>query len=395
MPHRSIRLASLMTASLGLIAVTACSGTRSNPVGPSSRPENGAGVFSAVGGAAAPVSVSWSCLTSPGCGAGASATARAAAALTAPNAPSNLAASVSGTTVTLSWTAPATGDAASAYVVEAGSTPGTSNLANSNTGHTTPSLVATDVPVGTYYVRVRAQNTAGVSAASNEIVVTVGGTPCTPAAPSGLTSTVSGSSVTFTWTAPGGTCRPTTYELDAGSSSGASNLATVATGSTLTSFSANNVANGTYYVRVRAANGANLSPASNEVVVTVGSTTSASLTGRWLGLSPDGLIIDASTGSCDIEEDIQLDLTQTGSALTGTLTERIRKVNPARPTCDTVGAVYGPWVVAGTAGAGTVTLTVTVEKGQTSTYTGTFTATRMVLTPGTLLTGAVMTLNRQ
>lgn len=399
MSHRSIRLASLITASVGLMAVTACSGTRSNPAAPSSRTENGAGAFAVVAGAAAPAIVSWSCLTSPGCtAAGAHAGGPGVAALSAPNAPSNLAASVRGSTVTLTWTAPQSGDRATSYVVEAGSTSGSSNLANMNFDGVEQllSLVVTNVPVGTYYVRVRAQNSAGLSAASNEIVVTVGGAPCTPAAPSGLTSSVSGSSVTFTWTAPGGTCTPTTYELDAGSSPGASNLAVVATGTTLTSFSANNVANGTYYVRVRAANGANLSSPSNEVVVVIGSTTSASLTGRWLGLAPDGFVIDPATGSCEIEYDIQLDLTQTGSALTGTTISRVRKVNPARPTCSRVGNVDGPWPVSGTAGAGTLTITVTAQKGETSTFSGTFTATRMVLTPGTLLSGAaVMTLNRQ
>lgn len=216
-----------------------------------------------------------------------------------------------------------------------------------------------------------------------------------PNTPSNLAASVSGSTVTLTWTAPSSGDAASSYVVEAGSTPGASNLAAVATGNTLRSFSANNVANGTYYVRVRAANGANLSSPSNEVVVTIGSTTSASLTGRWVGVSPDGLVIDAATGSCDLEEDIQLDLTQTGSTITGTMTERIRKVNPARPTCDTVGAVYGPWSVSGTAGAGTLTITVTAEKNQTSTYTGTFTATRIVLTPGTLITGAVMTLNRQ
>jgi hypothetical protein len=351
----------------------------------------------AVAGPAAPAIVSWSCLTTPGCtGARASASTRGVAGLSVPNAPSNLAASVSGATVTLTWRGPQITDGVTSSLVEAGSTSGTSNLASINVEHNL-SLVATNVPVGTYYVRVRSQNSAGTSEASNEVVVIVGGASCTPAAPSGLTSSVSGSSVAFTWTAPGGTCTPTTYELDAGSSSGASNLAVVATGNTSTSFFASNVGAGTYYVRVRAANGANLSTASNEAVVTVGSTSSAGVTGRWVGLAPDGLVIDAATNSCEIESDVELNLSQTGSAVTGTITSRVRKLNPNRPGCGShVGLVDGPSPISGTVGAGTVTMTMTADHAETSTLRGTFSATRMVLTLGTLTSGAaVMTLNRQ
>lgn len=297
---------------------------------------------------------------------------------------------MSGATVTLTWT----GDGG--FLVEAGSASGTSNLASMNVENNL-SLVVTNVPVGTYYVRVRSQNSAGTSAPSNEVVVTVGGASCVPAAPSGLTSSVSGSAVTFRWTAPGGTCTPTTYELDAGSSSGASNLAVVATGNTSTSFFASSVGAGTYYVRVRAANGANLSTASNEVVVTVGSTSSASLTGRWVGLAPDGLIIDAAGNSCEIEADVEMNLVQTGSTVTGTITSRVRKLNPNRPGCGSyVGQVDGPSPISGTVGAGTLRMTVAADHGETTTVSGTFSATRMVLTLGTLPSGgAVMTLNRQ
>lgn len=377
---------------------TACGGGRTMPVAPSAATDTGQRVLATVAtSAASPTVVTWSCLTTSGCGASSGSPGAHGVVAPAPNAPTNLAASVSGSTVTLTWTAPASGESVSSYVVEAGSTSSATNLANFDTGRSAASLVATDVPVGTYYVRVRASNLTGRGAPSNEIVLTVGSTPCTPAAPSNLVSSISGSSVTFTWTAPGGTCVPTAYEIDAGSTSGASNLAALATGSTQTAYSATGVPNGTYYVRVRARNGVNLSPVSNEVVVTIGSITSTSLTGRWVGVAPDGLVIDAETGSCDIEEDLQMDLTQTGSVVTGTMLERIRKVNPAALTCgDKVGDVLGPWQVSGTAGTGTLTLTVTVERGETSTYTGTFTDKRIVIPLSRLgATVGSMTLNRQ
>jgi hypothetical protein len=89
-----------------------------------------------------------------------------------PGPPSGLSATVAGAIVTLSWTAPA-GGAATGYQVEAGSGPGMLNLANFNTGNTGTSFSANAVPAGTYYVRVKSVNPAGMSAASNEIVVVV------------------------------------------------------------------------------------------------------------------------------------------------------------------------------------------------------------------------------
>jgi hypothetical protein len=92
----------------------------------------------------------------------------------APGAPGGLAITSSGSTVTLGWNAPAGGCAPTSYVLQAGSSAGGSDLANSNVGNTT-SYVATGVGGGTYYVRVRAANAFGQSAGSNEVVLTVGG----------------------------------------------------------------------------------------------------------------------------------------------------------------------------------------------------------------------------
>lgn len=372
MTRRVDTIAQRIVAGVAVISAAACS--RTNPAAPSTSVDASRGAFAIVATPAPPPSVTWSCMTTPGCGApGANAAARTTVAPAAPATPSNLSASVSGSTVTLTWSA---AGGATSYRVEAGAAPGGTELANFDTGHTTPSLIATGVPDGTYYVRVRAQNIDGRSDPSNEIVLTVGTALCTPSAPTGLASTVTGTSVALNWTAPSGTCAPTTYEIDAGSSSGSSNLTTYLTGTTSTSFSASSIAPGTYYVRVRAAHGALFSASSNEVVAVIG-TTASSVTGRWVGLSPDGWFIDASTGSCDTSEDIQLDLTQTGSSISGTLTERIRAISPTRPGCDTVGAVYGPWQLTGTVGPGTITFVATFEKGRSFTFSGTFTSTRM------------------
>lgn len=84
------------------------------------------------------------------------------------SAPRNLRATTSGAVVTLSWSEPSTGSA-KAYVLEAGSVSAASDLAAINVG-TVTSFTAS-LPVGTYYVRVRALNSAGLSAPSNQIVV--------------------------------------------------------------------------------------------------------------------------------------------------------------------------------------------------------------------------------
>ncbi|MBI3400003.1 MAG: fibronectin type III domain-containing protein [Acidobacteria bacterium] len=252
-----------------------------------------------------------------GCFSGARPVTRVATAgATAPGAPSNLVTFLSGpsahgSNVQLAWTAPTSGDPVVGYVIEAGSASGLADLAVVATGNTLTSFGAPDVARGTYFIRVRAQNGAGISPPSNEAIL-VTGTPtgCTsaPGAPSGLTSSVSGGTVTLTWSAPTGGCAPTTYGIEAGSAPGKSDLAIVLTGNTSTSFVASGVAAGTYYVRVRAGNGSTIGGVSNEVIVTVGSTTSTSVTGRWIGVAPDGVSFLPEFALCDTADDLQVDL---------------------------------------------------------------------------------------
>jgi len=189
-----------------------------------------------------------------------------------PGVPSNFVSVVNGSTVTLSWQAPSGGDAPMGYLLEAGSRPGAADLAVSDTGSAATLLVVSNVPAGMYFVRLKARNATGISGASNEIVVTVGGGGCAqaPGAPADLTASVNGSSLTLTWQPPLSGCGPTAYTIDAGSGVGLSNLASFSTGTTATSFSASGVGAGVYYVRVRASNVAGTSGPSNEVQFIVG-----------------------------------------------------------------------------------------------------------------------------
>src|SRR5207253_1386103 len=134
-----------------------------------------------------------------------------------PGVPANLTYSLDGRTVSLTWSAVA---GAVSYDVEAGSSTGLADLAVVNT--TALGLTATPGN-GTYYVRVRARNAAGVSAPSNEIIITIGGCAA-PVAPSGLTlQSALGGTVVLIWNAsPGGV---SSYIVEAGSSPGRSDLA--------------------------------------------------------------------------------------------------------------------------------------------------------------------------
>jgi predicted phage tail protein len=180
-----------------------------------------------------------------------------------PNAPGTLTVSVSGFTVALAWGI-AAGDPTT-YLVEAGTAAGASNVATVDLGGL-PLQLTTQAPAGTYYARTRARNACGTSPPSNEVSFTVG-TPCVlPSAPGSLTASVAGSVVTLTWTAPPGSIL--SYVVEAGSISGASNLATVDTGSPQATLTAT-AAPGAYFVRVRGRNSCGIGAASSEIVVTV------------------------------------------------------------------------------------------------------------------------------
>lgn len=88
-----------------------------------------------------------------------------------PGAPVDFTAAMSGASVTFSWAAPLAGGAVAGYVLEAGTGPGESDLVRVPVAAT--SIVAPNVPPGTYYLRVRAVNVAGPGEASNEIELVV------------------------------------------------------------------------------------------------------------------------------------------------------------------------------------------------------------------------------
>jgi hypothetical protein len=187
----------------------------------------------------------------------------------APLPPTLLPASVVNTVVGLAWTANATGGAPTGYQLQAGSSPGASDIAILTVA-AFPTTFVTAAPPGTYYVRVVAFNGLGASLPSNEIVVTVGGGgSCQgPGIPTGLTAAPFVGGVTLSWNAPSTGGVPTGYALLVGSASGAVNLGTFPVGLTTTLTSP--APNGQYFVRVVALNGCGTSAPSTAASFVVG-----------------------------------------------------------------------------------------------------------------------------
>lgn len=91
--------------------------------------------------------------------------------------------------------------------------------------------------------------------------------PAVPAAPVALRATVSGRNVNVSWSPDTG-AMPQSYVLDVGSAPGLSNLGSFDTPTP--ALAASGVADGRYYLRARARNGAGSSPASAETVIEIG-----------------------------------------------------------------------------------------------------------------------------
>src|SRR5262249_3682942 len=194
-----------------------------------------------------------------------------AAQLTAPGVPGPLTATVSGNVVTLTWSAPTGGDAPTSYVIEAGSSPGSADIASFDTGSNATSLAVFNVPAGTYFVRVRAVNSAGISAPSGDFQLVVGGpAPCASLSPpTGLTGSVIGSTVVLTWAAPAG-CAPTGFVSRRGVATVLSTRAIFPAGPRATPFTAWGGGSGASFTRVRGSPNAGVGASPNETAIPVG-----------------------------------------------------------------------------------------------------------------------------
>jgi hypothetical protein len=161
--------------------------------------------------------------------------------------------------IRVSWTKPSGCGVAASYVLEGSANPGGVDTTRSIPASST--TYQGGLQAGTFYMRVRAKNASGVGPASNELQV--GGVP---GAPSGLRSSIAGSTLTLTWSAPtsGGTASGFIVEM--GSAPGLSDLAS-RTFSADTLSASGPMPSHTAYFRVKAVSVAGTSSASNEIKV--------------------------------------------------------------------------------------------------------------------------------
>jgi hypothetical protein len=155
------------------------------------------------------------------------------------------------------------------------------------------SFVAPGVPDGTYWLRVRGSNAAGTGVPSQDLGVTMGvagGCVGLPYAPVLQAPSISGSLLSLSWDAPGGTVAPTGYVLFAGSGPGRSDLAVLNLGAG-TTFAANAPA-GTYFLRVAGRSACGVGAASTDITASV--LTGGGGGGGVVPVPPSGLTASVS-----------------------------------------------------------------------------------------------------
>ena len=225
----------------------------------------------------------------------------------APTAPSALAASAAGSSVSLSWTAATDNVGVVRYNIHRGTTsgftPSTLNRVGQPTGTT---YTDTSVPPGTYFYKVTAEDAAGnVGPVSNTASATVADT-IVPSTPSGFTATGGAGQAALAWTASTDNVGVVRYNVHRSTVAGfipsTANRVAQPTG---TSYTDLGLAAGTYFYKVTAEDAAgNLSAPSAEAIATV--TASA----------PTGLVaaygFDVGSGTTVPD--------QSGNGNTGTLT---------------------------------------------------------------------------
>jgi len=185
-----------------------------------------------------------------------------------PGVPTSLTATAASGQVGLTWTA---SSGAASYNVYRGTAAGGESTTPIVTGVTSTSYTNTGLTNGTtYYYKVKAVNSGGTSAYSNE--ASAKPQAAVPPAPTGLAALAGNAQVGLTWAASLGA---TSYNVYRATSSGGEGTTPIATGITATSYTNTGLSNGvTYYFKVAAVNATGTSAQSNEAVATPSSGTS-------------------------------------------------------------------------------------------------------------------------
>ncbi|MEZ5291337.1 MAG: carboxypeptidase regulatory-like domain-containing protein [Vicinamibacterales bacterium] len=186
--------------------------------------------------------------------------------IVAPDAPYNVEPAVIAGRLTLTWLPPDHGPRPTSYLLEVGTAAGLSNI---GVLPVAANLFQFDgVPPGVYFVRLRSRVGSVAGPPTDDVLMVVGNVPAPPSSPQEFTSQVSGNVVTLTWNAP--FFGPvTSYVLEAGTHTGAADIAVFNTGSTATSLVIPGVPPGRYFLRLRALNALGASPQGFEREVVV------------------------------------------------------------------------------------------------------------------------------
>ena len=226
----------------------------------------------------------------------------------APDAPTNVSASLSGTDATVTWDAPGSdgGAAITDYTVQYSSNGGVTWQTATCTGTSTSCTVTGLNPGDSYIFKVAATNSVGTgSYSSNSSSLLVPSGPSSPDAPTNVSATAGDGQVTVTWTAPtnDGGSAITGYSVQY-SSDGGSTWQTASCSGTATSCTITGLTNGTGYIfKVAATNSlgtgsysSNSSTATPQLVLsepgapTLGTVTSTdtSITANWTAPGSNG-----------------------------------------------------------------------------------------------------------
>ena len=187
-----------------------------------------------------------------------------------PPGPTGLVATGKAGAVQLDWTAAPT---AATYEVYMGSASRTEDLTPVQSGLNTTTTIVTGLTAGaTYYFKVKARSSTGISAPSNE----ASATPHNPVAPTNLVASAGAASVVLTWSP---SADAGSYNVYAGTTAGGESATPVATGITGTTLSINSLAPGSaYYYTVKTVAGNLVSSASNEASATPSTLPPTNLT---------------------------------------------------------------------------------------------------------------------
>ena len=215
--------------------------------------------------------------------------------------------------VLIRWEPSDLGVRPTSYLLDAGLAPGTTALTIPVTG---TSYLASGVPPGRYFVRVRGVNAAGAGPASSEIEMVVAAAHVV--APGEVfidDMEMVGRKLILTWDPNFTGGPPVDYVIEAGSATGLADIARIVV--TQTQFTYEPVPDGFYFLRVYARNAAGLSPASHEEMLVVGNvpappaapgSPSATVSGLTVTLSwfapagpVTGYIVEAGFGIVAVE----------------------------------------------------------------------------------------------